>query len=154
MRGIASKFVKRQVKKHFWRRGLEIRSSPHPGKFLESRKIDVVLDVGANIGQFGRDLRDEGYRGLIVSFEPVKSAFETLKSVADSDVAREAHNFALGSAPARTSIKVSESTVFSSLLEQTPEAQRFDGSSKVLREEIVEVQRLDDFHDSRSVVCF
>jgi FkbM family methyltransferase len=144
MRGFASKFVKRQVKKHFWRRGLEIRSSPHLGKFLESRKIDVVLDVGANIGQFGRDLRDEGYRGLIVSFEPVKSVFETLKSVADSDDAWEAHNFALGSTPARTSIKVSESTDFSSLLEQTPEARRFDRSSKVLREEIVEVQRLDD----------
>lgn len=74
----------------------------------------------------------------------MRAANSWLKSVADSDGAWETHNLALGSAPARTSIKVSESTDFSSLLEQTPEARRFDRSSKVLREDIVEVQRLDD----------
>jgi hypothetical protein len=73
MRGIASKFVKRQVKKHFWRRGVEIRSSPHLGKFLESRKIDVVLDVGANVGQFGRELRDRGIVDSLFLLSPSKA---------------------------------------------------------------------------------
>lgn len=46
--------------------------------FLDTRSIDVVLDVGANIGQFGQSLRAGGYRGKIVSFEPVKAAFDVL----------------------------------------------------------------------------
>jgi len=34
--------------------------------FIEDRGIDVVIDVGANVGQFGASLRDGGYRGKIV----------------------------------------------------------------------------------------
>jgi len=132
------------VGKLLWRRGLEIRRRPNFGQFLESRKIDVFLDVGANIGQTGLQLRDQGYGGRIVSFEPVKAVFEELKSKADVDGNWEAHNFALGSAPVRTPIKVSENTVFNSMLEQTEVARRFDDSARVLREEIVEVRRLDD----------
>lgn len=47
--------------------------------FIEDRKIDVVIDVGANIGQFGEFLRKHGFRGKIVSFEPTLSAFQALQ---------------------------------------------------------------------------
>jgi FkbM family methyltransferase len=140
----ASNFAKDQVRKLLWRQDRELRSGPTLFKFLKSRNIDVVLDVGANIGIFGRELRDQGYRGRIVSFEPVKSVFEILKKAAEADGNWEANNFALGSAPARMPINVSEGTVYSSMLALTPEALRFDKSSKVVREELVEVQRLDD----------
>jgi hypothetical protein len=56
------------------RYGLDVReSSKHPNlvDFINDRKIDVVLDVGANSGQFGQKLRGFGYRGDIVSYEPV-----------------------------------------------------------------------------------
>ncbi len=46
--------------------------------FIESREISTVVDVGANIGQFGESLRADGYRGRIVSFEPTGSAFQIL----------------------------------------------------------------------------
>jgi|GEM_PF-4301797 len=153
MRGIG--FVKRQVKKHFWRRGLEIRSSPHLGKFLESRKIGVVLDVGANIGQFGRELRDQGYRGLIVSFEPVKSVFETLKNVADSDGAWEAHNFALGPAPGRMPIKVAKAPSSVRCLSRRRKRSVSTDLRKFYMKRSWKCKDLTiSFHDSKGVVCF
>lgn len=136
--------LKRLVKKFFWRFGFDIRRGPNLMKFLKSRQIDIVLDVGANIGQFGLDLRDQGYRGRIVSFEPIKEIFAKLKSAADRDGNWEVHNCALGSSPSTKPINVSESAVFSSFLDQTTAAQQFDASAKVLREEQVEVSRLDD----------
>ena len=38
--------------------------------------IDLVIDVGANRGQWGASLREGGYRGAIVSFEPVRESQE------------------------------------------------------------------------------
>jgi FkbM family methyltransferase len=50
--------------------------------FIENRGINLVLDVGANVGQFGLSLRNRGYAGQIMSFEPVSDAFNELKKVA------------------------------------------------------------------------
>ena len=39
-------------------------------KLLEFKKIDFVIDVGANEGRYGKMLREIGYKGKIISFEP------------------------------------------------------------------------------------
>ena len=57
-------------------------------RFLEQCRdfaIDVVLDVGANTGQFAQALRAQGYHGHIVSFEPLSDAHAALVAAADSD---------------------------------------------------------------------
>jgi hypothetical protein len=33
--------------------------------------VDLVIDVGANVGQFGLGLRNRGYAKRILSLEPV-----------------------------------------------------------------------------------
>ena len=38
---------------------------------FREKNIDYVLDVGANEGQFVKELRYYGYNGKILSFEPI-----------------------------------------------------------------------------------
>jgi len=52
---------------------------------LEHHRINVVLDIGANVGQFARDLRHSGFNGQIVSFEPLPSAHADLSRAASGD---------------------------------------------------------------------
>ncbi|BBY20975.1 hypothetical protein MSTO_11800 [Mycobacterium stomatepiae] len=52
---------------------------------LKSRQVDVVLDVGANSGQYAMGLRKRGYQGRLVSFEPLAGPFSDLQSNAAKD---------------------------------------------------------------------
>jgi FkbM family methyltransferase len=47
--------------------------------------IDVVVDVGANAGQYGELLRELGFQGRIVSLEPVPDALAELQRRAAAD---------------------------------------------------------------------
>lgn len=54
-------------------------------RVLSELSIDLVLDVGANRGQYASELRSMGYRGRIISFEPLPSAFAELSTTLASD---------------------------------------------------------------------
>jgi FkbM family methyltransferase len=49
---------------------------------LEHFKIDTILDVGANTGQFGLDLLQQGFGGEIHSVEPLPDANRALAAAA------------------------------------------------------------------------
>ncbi len=76
--------------------------------------IDLVLDVGANGGQYAGVLRDYGFTGDIVSFEPVSSEFAKLAAAAKGDARWTVLNYALGSNEAEQTINIMASSVFSS----------------------------------------
>ena len=57
----------------------------HLSNVLLSRSIDCVFDVGANAGQYGLFLRALGYKGYIISFEPVSAVFKLLKKNSEND---------------------------------------------------------------------
>lgn len=143
--------IKDRSKSLFSKLGYDIRRrEPNLNDFLKSRNVDVFLDVGANEGQTGLRLRKMGYKGKIVSFEPIQSAFKMLKNLSDSDENWTAKNFALGAERMTKTINVSEKTVFTSLLDQTVEACRFDPAAQVKHEEIIEIKPLDDLYDEFS----
>jgi FkbM family methyltransferase len=52
---------------------------------LDNQRIDTILDVGANDGGYGKLLRRNGFRGSIISFEPLEKEHEALKAAADAD---------------------------------------------------------------------
>jgi FkbM family methyltransferase len=112
--------------------------------FLASRKVDLVLDVGANVGQYAQALRARGYAGRIISFEPVRDVFRELESAAASDPLWEVRNVALGAHPGVAAINVSTATEFSSFMPLTTAALRHNSEAEATRTEEVEVQRLDD----------
>ncbi|HKZ74537.1 MAG TPA: FkbM family methyltransferase [Steroidobacteraceae bacterium] len=86
-------------------------------KLFRTLRVDCVLDVGANQGQFYRFLRTEvGYAGPIVSFEPLPALAERLQSEARADDRWVVKPLALGSHPGTGSMNVMADTVFSSFL--------------------------------------
>jgi FkbM family methyltransferase len=112
--------------------------------FIEDRKIDVVIDVGANVGQFGKSLRESGYRGRIISFEPIASAFQALLKAAQGDVNWEPNHCGLGAAPGVAQLNVSELTVFSSILDSTTAGSQHDKRMAVDHVEEISIRTLDE----------
>jgi FkbM family methyltransferase len=86
-------------------------------RFLSDFRVDCVFDVGANIGQYGARLRQTGYRGLIVSFEPNPSAFAKLQAEAEGDTKWIVKQLALDSEPRTLMFNVMRGHQFSSLHE-------------------------------------
>jgi FkbM family methyltransferase len=111
--------------------------------FIEDRRIDTVIDVGANVGQFGEGLRAEGFRGKIISFEPIASVYQELAKKAAADGNWEAHRCGLGAQAGTAQIHVSELTVFSSILDMTNTASLHDSRTAVTRTEEIEIRTLD-----------
>jgi hypothetical protein len=66
--------------------------------FLNERRVNVVLDVGTNAGQYARGLCDLDYHGPIVSFEPLSETFTALRNAAASDDGWQSFRLALGDA--------------------------------------------------------
>jgi FkbM family methyltransferase len=101
--------------------GLDVkiyRRIPSP---LVVHKIDLLLDVGANVGQYAMKARAAGYRKRIVSFEPLPSAHESLTENAKSDPSWIVHErCALGSTSGTSEINISRNSYSSSLLPMLP----------------------------------
>lgn len=76
----------------------------------------MVLDIGANEGQFVEWLRGAGYRGRVISFEPQRAPYELLARKASAQIGWECHRLALGESEGTLPIHVSAFSLSSSLL--------------------------------------
>jgi FkbM family methyltransferase len=110
---------------------------------LEARGVDLALDVGANAGQFGLALRRLGYRGRILSFEPMSSAFAVLERRAVADGNWQAQRLALGDAEGTATLHVAGNSWSSSLLGMLPLHTKAAPDSAYVAEEQVRVTTLD-----------
>lgn len=109
--------------------------------------IDCVLDVGANQGQYGMMLRKAGYKGRIVSFEPVKATYDILKKRAAGDAEWRLFNCALGAKAGEQEIHVTRSTVFASFLDPNEFSRRkYPDAMPVEHSETVRIRTLDEVY--------
>jgi len=115
----------------------------HTEQILAHCRIDTVLDVGANKGQYRDFLREEvGWPGPIISFEPIPDLAAELRARNDDRYWR-VEEFALGDAEGSKTLNVAASPGFSSFLE--PDASQVDAFSSrnlVERRIIVPVRTL------------
>lgn len=117
---VATKIIKKTVKMF----GFEIHRFT-PSRSLTAQivfsfrkfEIDLVLDVGANVGQFVQEIRSGGYQGNVVSFEPLSKAHDVLRQASEEDAKWDIYpRCALGDHIGEAEINIAGNSASSSLL--------------------------------------
>jgi FkbM family methyltransferase len=117
-------------------------------RILDHHGITVVLDVGANVGQYAMRLRQGGWAGRIVSFEPLPTARLSLEQAAAVDPRWEvAPPLALGASDGTVTLNVSAESDMSSTLPFRPEMADLLDSAAYTGTVTVPLGRLDGIFD-------
>lgn len=122
--------------------------SSHPvarmQQLLRAAEINLILDVGANAGQYAQHVRNNlEYKGQILSFEPLSSVFPLLQANAKNDPSWEAVQIALGETDSTAEINIASNSYSSSLLNMLPKHTQAAPQSRYKGKESIEVRQLD-----------
>jgi FkbM family methyltransferase len=109
-------------------------------RMCEAYGVTIALDVGANVGDWARELRFAGYGGRLVSFEPLARPGIQLAATAAHDPLWTTVRTALGREGGASSLSVSRDARWSSLLPLVA----VNEQAKVVGKETVPVQTLDE----------
>jgi len=112
--------------------------------FFKRYNINCVLDVGARHGEYGVVLRNNNYKGHIISFEPIEENFQQLQRQSKGDALWQTHHYALGSENTTASINVSQGTNLSSFFKTSDYGKQNMPGIDVKRVETVPIRKLDD----------
>ena len=111
---------------------------------LDELAINCVIDVGANVGQYGKAIRENGYMGHIFSFEPVKDNYLLLEKSTQKDPNWHTFNFALGSKNSTGLMNVTRRTEFSSFFKPSQFSEKiFNDQVSISESQQVEIRSLD-----------
>ncbi|BCU76154.1 FkbM family methyltransferase [Luteolibacter sp. LG18] len=124
-------------------------NAPNPNferlvSLLDHHRITVVFDIGANVGQYAEKLRAAGFRGRIVSFEPLSENHRTLETLAAKDSKWTiAPRMAVGAEAGEVSINVSQNNDMSSILPVADPMLEALPKSRIVTTETVQVKTVD-----------
>jgi FkbM family methyltransferase len=125
--------------------GLEVRryrpAARRRADLLDAHGIELVIDVGANRGQYVAELHAHGYRGRIDSFEPSAEAYATLLERSAAYPSWHIHRLAASDENGFAELGVADN--FSSLLTVEPRLVSLFPEATPLRTERVPASRLD-----------
>lgn len=117
---------------------------------LHRNEVGLVVDVGANLGQYARILRREGWRGRVLSIEAIPEVRAELAAAADDDPAWTVlPAMAMSDHAGTATFEVSAETDMSSLLPQNDLLREVSPSSRIERRITVPLQRLDALPELR-----
>lgn len=145
--------IRHRLRRSIQRLGFDIvRHPPHPMHdasarlvaLLKFHNVNRVIDVGANSGQFGSSIRQLGYTGKIVSFEPLSQPFELLNRRSSADHDWDVYNLAIGDVDGSITINVAGNAgLSSSALPMLQTHQAAAPDSQYVGKETVAQSRLD-----------
>lgn len=118
---------------------------------MERVGIRTVLDVGANVGQYGREIRAAGFRGRIVSVEPLDDAFRQLSLASASDDRWTCVNVAASDRAGTSTIHVAANSASSSLLPMASIHAAAAPEARTTGTRNVTLSRLDDLDELRGL---
>ncbi|WP_337042632.1 FkbM family methyltransferase [Emticicia sp. 17c] len=111
---------------------------------LESHQIDLLLDVGGFVGTYGEEAREMGYKGELISFEPIKASFDKLKSKADKDPKWSCQNIGFGTKSEALTINIAGNFASSSLLGMHKNHTDLAPDTAYQATETIQIRRLDE----------
>jgi FkbM family methyltransferase len=115
---------------------------------LTRLNVNCVLDIGANAGRYGKSLRDIGYQGWLVSFEPVPPVYRKLGEAVAGDTRWRTFPWALGDREQECEINCFSDDEFSSFRDVTAFAKtRYTDMTKLVEKVRVPMKRLDQVLD-------
>jgi FkbM family methyltransferase len=135
------------IRKAIQKTGLDLhRYRPAPDKlsYLRLFNFRTVLDIGANVGQFAREIRQILPNASIHSFEPIKECFDKLNQNMKEDSNFKSFNFALGDKNENLEMHKSVYTPSSSILEMAEMHKTLFPHTKENEPEEIKVKRLDE----------
>jgi FkbM family methyltransferase len=113
---------------------------------IANGRYDVVIDVGANIGQFAQEIRYHGYSKRIISFEPILECFNQLSIKAEDDPLWDIFPKALGEKNEELEIHISENQHSSSILKIQTAHLDAEPRSISHQSQMIAVVRLDEVY--------
>jgi FkbM family methyltransferase len=113
-------------------------------RLIDAYGVSTLIDVGANIGQYGRELRRHGYKGAITSFEPLPAAFADLQQIAADDPRWRCEQTAVGESAGTLVMNVASHDIFSSARSLTRRNLAADPQTRTIATQEVPVATLDD----------
>lgn len=116
-------------------------------KIIRNLGAKVVIDVGANVGLYAHTVRNVGFAGKMISFEPLTEAFQVLKKISLEDSDWDVYNFALGDENQEAIINISQNSVSSSILESDENLNKLCPQAEYSSTEIITIKRLDSIID-------
>ena len=131
--------------------GVAIDFYPPPGSYqrqlqdlFAQMQVNLVLDVGAFVGNYAQLLRDAGYKGRIISFEPVPASYQQLHARMHHDRLWSGQPFGLSDENREALINTFSRGDFNSLLslkDDSEAAYALDHSNR--RQILIQLRRLD-----------
>ena len=111
---------------------------------LNHFNINYVIDIGANVGQFSVEILDNGFKGEIISFEPLTSAYsELVKNSKKYNNWTIYPKSAIGNTDGEIEINISNNSVSSSILNISKKHIDASNESRYIGIEKVRIHKLD-----------
>ena len=108
-------------------------------------EINLIFDVGANEGQFAKKIIENGYKGKIISFEPLNDPYEKLVLKSSKFENWKVEKLSLGSENKNSEINISNYSLSSSIFPISSKHLKAKKNSNYTSKQKTEIKKLDTY---------